>query len=100
MYTYNVWLYMLYAIISMQGKGTENVSRYKEATLLYLDIPNIHAVRESFDGLRSLCLSPASDKWFSLLEGTQWLAYVSLILKVLHVRTYACVPVVSSRYMP
>jgi len=68
--------------ISFQGKGTENVSHYPRAKLTYLDIPTIHAVRDSYDSLRSLCLSTESSKWYSSLEGTQWLAFISLIIKV------------------
>jgi hypothetical protein len=66
----------------IQGKGTEIITGYPRAKLQYLAIPNIHAVRESYDSLRSLCLSMTSSKWHSSLENTQWLNYLSLILKV------------------
>lgn len=66
----------------MQGKGTEMLTGYPRSKLQYLAIPNIHAVRESYDSLRSLCLSMTSSKWHSSLENTQWLNYISLILKV------------------
>ena len=65
-----------------QGKGTEDISHYARARLTHLDIPNIHAVRESYEALRSVCLSTVSGKWHSALESTQWLNYVSVILKV------------------
>ena len=39
-------------------------------------------MRDSYEALRSLCLSPASVKWLSALENTQWINYISLILKV------------------
>ena len=68
--------------LSTQGKGTEIITGYPRAKLQYLAIPNIHAVRESYDSLRSLCLSMTSSKWHSSLENTQWLNYLSLILKV------------------
>ena len=66
----------------MQGKGTEIITGYPRAKLQYLAIPNIHAVRESYDSLRGLCLSMTNSKWHSSLENTQWLNYLSLILKV------------------
>ncbi|CAI8000495.1 Myotubularin-related protein 1 [Geodia barretti] len=65
----------------IMGKGTEDITNYPNTRLTYLDIPNIHAVRESFESLKTLCLSSTSDKWFSALENTQWLNYISLILK-------------------
>ena len=69
--------------LCMQGKGKENVTHYPRARYTYLDIPNIHAVRESYENLRSLCLSSESNKWYSSLENTQWLSNLSLIIKVL-----------------
>lgn len=69
-------------VVSWQGKGTEDISYYPNTRLTYLDIPNIHAVRESYEGLKSVCLSSTSDKWLSALENTQWISYISLILKV------------------
>ena len=65
-----------------QGKGTEDVSHYARTRLTHLDIPNIHAVRESYEALRAICLSTISSKWHSALESTQWLNYISVILKV------------------
>lgn len=66
----------------LQGKGTEDISRYSGCRLRHLDIPNIHAVRESYESLRTLVLSHTNTKWLSSLEGTQWLKYISLIVKV------------------
>lgn len=65
----------------IMGKGTEDVSRYADCKLVHLNIPNIHAVRESLEQLRLVCNSPANSKWLSSLENTQWLFYISLILK-------------------
>ena len=67
----------------LQGKGTEDViNRYQGCQLLFLDIPNIHAVRDSLSRLQTVCESSAQKKWLSHLESTQWLAYISAILKV------------------
>ena len=65
-----------------KGKGTEVPTNYKRCRLVYLDIPNIHAVRDSGDKLLEACLSSENEKWLSLVESTSWLNYVSLILKV------------------
>jgi hypothetical protein len=32
----------------LNGKGTENMSNYKNCKLLFLDIENIHKVRDSY----------------------------------------------------
>ncbi len=58
------------------------MTHYPRAKLTHLDIPNIHAVRDSYDSLRNLCLSSESSKWYSSLENTQWLGNLSLIIKV------------------
>ena len=75
-------VFVILANQPLQGKGTEIITGYPRAKLQYLAIPNIHAVRESYDSLRTLCLSMTSGKWHSALENTQWLNYLSLILKV------------------
>ena len=63
------------------GKGTEDVTRYKNCTLNYLDIPNIHNMRESLDKLFQACYTPDSNKWLTQIESTQWLNYSGLLLK-------------------
>ncbi|KAI6649290.1 Myotubularin-related protein 2 [Oopsacas minuta] len=65
----------------LMGKGTEDVTRYKNCTLDYLDIPNIHTMRESIDKLYQTCFMPDGSKWLSQLENTQWLNYIVLLLK-------------------
>lgn len=66
----------------LKGKGTEDtINRYQGCQLLFLDIPNIHAVRDSLYRLQGVCESSAQKKWLSHLESTQWLAYITSILK-------------------
>lgn len=66
----------------LKGKGTEDtVNRYQGCQLLFLDIPNIHAVRDSLYRLQGVCESSAQKKWLSHLESSQWLAYITSILK-------------------
>lgn len=66
----------------LKGKGTEDtVNRYQGCQLLFLDIPNIHAVRDSLYRLQGVCESSAQKKWLSHLESSQWLSYITSILK-------------------
>ena len=67
--------------VLLQGKGTEDISRYSDCKLQHLDIPNIHHVRDSYDALLQLALSSNNSKWLSALESTGWLNFISLILK-------------------
>ncbi|EDV29518.1 uncharacterized protein TRIADDRAFT_51955 [Trichoplax adhaerens] len=65
-----------------KGKGTEDITnRYIGCRLIYLNIANIHAMRESFDKLLAICESTTDKKWLSQLESTQWLQYLKSILK-------------------
>ncbi|RDD41788.1 Myotubularin [Trichoplax sp. H2] len=66
----------------LKGKGTEDITnRYIGCRLIYLNIANIHAMRESFDKLLAICESTTDKKWLSQLESTQWLQYLKSILK-------------------
>lgn len=64
-----------------RGGGYENEDFYQNAEVIYLDIPNIHAVRESWRKLKDLCYPGLNEqKWHSNLEATQWLDHVRAIL--------------------
>lgn len=66
----------------LKGKGTEDiVNRYQGMRLLFLDIANIHAMRESIDKLQVICESVQEQKWLSQLESTQWLSHIRSVLK-------------------
>jgi hypothetical protein len=55
------------------GGGTENLSFYKNVSLEFLDIENIHVMREAQKKLFSLCNLGSEDaKWLSSLEATHW----------------------------
>ncbi|XP_028414380.1 uncharacterized protein LOC114537531 [Dendronephthya gigantea] len=64
----------------LKGKGTEDIDRYPGCKLTFLNIPNIHAVRDSLDKLQTACQT-SEKKWFSQLEASGWMAYISLILQ-------------------
>jgi len=64
------------------GYGYENTSNYPGTTLQFCNIGNIHAVRDAYQKLSALCLSPSTSdvQWNALLEDTKWLQHVRLIL--------------------
>jgi hypothetical protein len=46
----------------------------------FLNIANIHAMRESIEGVRNLTLLTNSDNWMARVEETKWLQHVRLVL--------------------
>lgn len=64
------------------GYGYENTSNYSNCTLQFCNVQNIHAVRDSYQKLCSVCNGEATaDVSFgSLVEDTKWLAHVRTIL--------------------
>eukprot|EP00116_Pleurobrachia_bachei_P006476 sb/3466738/ len=64
----------------MKGKGTENTDNYRNTKLTYLDMANIHAIRESSNKLTALCSARCQGKSLSRLEHTGWLGHVSGML--------------------
>lgn len=82
------------------GYGYENTSYYKNTTLSFHGIGNIHAVRDAYQKLSSLCLNLAANdvQWAQLVEETKWLSLTRLILSAswqaaFHVR-YNRMPVI------
>lgn len=64
------------------GYGYENTTHYKNTTLSFYGIANIHAVRDSYQKISSLCTSPSTNdvQWGQLVEDTKWLHHIRLIL--------------------
>jgi len=64
------------------GYGYENTSHYKNVSLSFQGIGNIHAVRESYQKLSSLCTSTSVNdvQWGQLVEETKWLNHIRMIL--------------------
>jgi hypothetical protein len=69
----------------MMGKGTEKIENYENARLVFMDIDNIHAVRDSMDRLMRLCNedpeSGNDDNFLARLADTGWLMHVRTILE-------------------
>lgn len=60
-----------------KGGGYECESAYPNAELIFLEIPNIHVMRESLRKLKEV-VYPAIDEshWLSNVDGTHWLEYI------------------------
>ncbi|RUS70884.1 hypothetical protein EGW08_021356 [Elysia chlorotica] len=65
---------------SFKGGGTEDEVVYK-CSIIHLDLANIHAVRDSFVKLRTLCHSYAEGNYLKSLSGCMWLTYISALLR-------------------
>eukprot|EP01101_Sappina_pedata_P001024 TRINITY_DN11144_c0_g1_i1.p1 TRINITY_DN11144_c0_g1~~TRINITY_DN11144_c0_g1_i1.p1 ORF type:complete len:704 (-),score=108.75 TRINITY_DN11144_c0_g1_i1:100-2211(-) len=62
------------------GAGTESLSNYLNCDLTFLNIANIHKMRDSLKALGDLLRNRDSDAWLSALEATGWLGHVSGVL--------------------
>jgi hypothetical protein len=75
----------------LMGKGVEQTKYYRDGRystdLRFMNIGNIHSVRESFDQLSALCQpaslegSTASQGWYGKLENSGWLNHVQSVLR-------------------
>lgn len=54
---------------------------YQNVEIIFLDIHNIHVMRESLRKLKEICF-PANDdqKWLTAVESTLWLKHIKCIL--------------------
>lgn len=64
-----------------KGGGYESEDAYQNVELIFLDIHNIHVMRESLRKLKEICF-PANDdqKWLSAVESTLWLKHIKFVL--------------------
>lgn len=59
----------------------ESEDAYQNAELVFLDIHNIHVMRESLRKLKELCFPNIDEtKWLSGIEQTYWLKHIKCIL--------------------
>jgi hypothetical protein len=68
------------------GAGYESQANYINTRLEFYNIPNIHAVRDSYKSLVSVVLNPSANpssdiNFTKQIEDTQWLTNLRLILK-------------------
>uniref|UniRef100_A0A668AWD0 Phosphatidylinositol-3,5-bisphosphate 3-phosphatase MTMR2 n=1 Tax=Myripristis murdjan TaxID=586833 RepID=A0A668AWD0_9TELE len=65
----------------MKGGGYESEDAYQNAELVFLDIHNIHVMRESLRKLKDVVYPNIEEShWLSNLESTHWLEHIKLIL--------------------
>jgi len=65
----------------LKGGGYETEEYYPNAELVFLDIHNIHVMRESLRKVKEMCFPSIDDShWLSNLEATHWLSHVKQIL--------------------
>eukprot|EP00040_Diaphanoeca_grandis_P035787 m.225832 g.225832 ORF g.225832 m.225832 type:complete len:854 (-) comp33470_c6_seq1:116-2677(-) len=70
-----------------KGLGTELAKSYPFTTLTYMNIGNIHVMRDSLKKLKDLCEAPETVKyWHTQVEASGWLRHVQAVL-VAAVRT-------------
>ncbi|XP_005991906.1 myotubularin-related protein 1 isoform X1 [Latimeria chalumnae] len=64
-----------------KGGGYESESAYPNAELIFLEIHNIHVMRESLRKLKEF-IYPVIDeaRWLSNVDATHWLEYIRLLL--------------------
>ncbi|XP_051506911.1 myotubularin-like isoform X3 [Myxocyprinus asiaticus] len=63
------------------GGGYEGDDAYQNAELVFLDIHNIHVMRESLKKLKDIVYPNVEDShWLSSLESTHWLEHIKLVL--------------------
>ncbi len=66
----------------VKGGGYEYTEYYTNSELQFMNLENIHVIRNSFHSLRLLCQSVNDNKTFySQLENTKWLQHLSVIIK-------------------
>ncbi|XP_012584919.1 PREDICTED: myotubularin-related protein 2, partial [Condylura cristata] len=67
--------------LQAKGGGYESEDAYQNAELVFLDIHNIHVMRESLRKLKELVYPNIEEAhWLSSLESTHWLEHIKLIL--------------------
>jgi myotubularin-related protein 1/2 len=65
----------------VNGGGYESEDVYQNAELHFLDIHNIHVMRESLRKVKDTCFPLIDDaKWLSNVDGTHWLNHLHCIL--------------------
>ena len=59
----------------------ENVANYANTKLNFLDMANIHAIRDSFEKVTAMCNAPSNSKWETRMEQSQWLLHVQSVVR-------------------
>lgn len=72
-------VFLLLLLLQMKGGGYESEDAYQNAELVFLDIHNIHVMRESLRKLKDVVYPNIEDShWLSNLESTHWLEHIKV----------------------
>lgn len=68
-----------------RGAGTESAENYTGCKVCFMNIDNIHTMRDSLSSLYELLRQSSSSaksehRWLSALDSTRWLEHVRLVL--------------------
>ncbi|VDN96945.1 unnamed protein product [Rodentolepis nana] len=63
-----------------RGGGFEFGEYYNQSQIRFMNLPNLHYVRKSFEALIALYRNPDSS-WLQKVDTTMWLSYISQLLK-------------------
>jgi len=65
-----------------KGKGVESGRRYEKARILFMELANIHAMRDSIESLRDILedSSISENDWLQRLSDTGWMQHIRSIL--------------------
>jgi myotubularin-related protein 1/2 len=72
------------AFFQAKGGGYESEDAYQNAELVFLDIHNIHVMRESLRKLKEIVYPNIEEThWLSNLESTHWLEHIKVCVTCL-----------------
>lgn len=57
-----------------------SLENYQKCEIQFLGLANIHAIRYSFQKLRSLCWETPETNWFQNLDACQWIYHMYALL--------------------
>lgn len=68
-------------VLQAKGGGYESEDAYQNAELVFLDIHNIHVMRESLRKLKEIVYPNIEEThWLSNLESTHWLEHIKVCM--------------------
>lgn len=61
----------------VKGKGFEHSAYYTNCKMRFMNIPNIHKIRASYEGLKGIV---AKDEFLMMLNNSKWMFYLKAVL--------------------
>lgn len=76
-----LFFFFFFFILQAKGGGYESEDAYQNAELVFLDIHNIHVMRESLRKLKEIVYPNIEEThWLSNLESTHWLEHIKVCM--------------------